>query len=278
VPNFYDAASGFRGLSMRRREFIPLVCAVLAGWPATLRAQQATGLRRVGYLSGGTEAAQAPLLAAFRRGMRELGYAEGGNFSIETRYAEGRFDRLPSLARELLGRKPEVLLVQSTPANLAAKAATQTVPIVMVGVADPLGVGLIANLARPGGNITGITNIGAELAGKRLEILKEIVPAASKVAVLLNSGDPISRKQMDSAGAAARKLAIELDPVLHIRREDDLMCAFEAATRARAGAALRMIDPFESALRRQTAMLAAQHRLPVMYPFREAVELGGLAS
>jgi putative ABC transport system substrate-binding protein len=210
--------------------------------------------------------------------MHGLGYVEGSNFTIDARYSDGKFERLPSLAQELLRGSPDVLFVQSTPANLAAKAATQTVPIVMVGVADPLGVGLIANLARPGGNITGITNIGAELAGKRLEILKEIIPAVSKVAVLINSNDPIARSQMDSAKAAARTLAVHLEPILEIRSANDLNNVFEAATRARAGAALRMIDPLESALRRQTVALAAEHRLPIIYPFREAVEFGGLVS
>jgi putative ABC transport system substrate-binding protein len=148
----------------------------------------------------------------------------------------------------------------------------------MVGVAEPLGVGLIANLARPGGNITGITNIGAELAGKRLEILKELIPAVSKVAVLVNPNDPIASLQMDSANAAARNLSIQLEPVLEIRSANDLKSVFEAASRARAGAALRMIDPLESALRKQTVALAAEHQLPMIYPFREAVEFGGLVS
>jgi putative ABC transport system substrate-binding protein len=249
-----------------------------AAWPVAARAQQATRLRRIGYLSGGNEAAQRPFLGAFKRGMQELGHAEGSSYSIESRYADGRFERLPTLARELLGANPDVLLVQSTPSNLAAKAATQSVPIVMVAVADPVGVGLIANLARPGGNITGITNIGAELAGKRLEILKELIPTLSKVAVLFNPDDPVTRPQMDSARAAARKLSVQLEPVLEIRSESDLQSAFAATTRAQAGAALRMIDPLESALRRKTAELAAEHRLPIMFPFRDAVELGGLVS
>jgi putative tryptophan/tyrosine transport system substrate-binding protein len=263
---------------MRRREFIALIGGTAAGWPLVARAQQTVTTRRIGYLSGGTEPAQRPLLAAFRRGMQGLGYIEGPNYSIDDRYVEGKFERLPSLAQELLNGKPDVLLVQSTPANLAAKAATKTVPIVMVGVADPVGVGLIANLARPGGNITGITNIGAELAGKRLEILKEVVPTASKIAVLINPSDPIARSQMDSAKAAARHLGVVLEPVLEIRSADDLNSVFRAAVRARARAGLRMIDPLESALRKQTVALAAEHRLPIIFPFREAVEFGGLMS
>jgi putative ABC transport system substrate-binding protein len=262
---------------MRRRAFIAGV-GTIALWPFAVRGQQPVGMRRVGYLSGGGEVAQQPLLAAFRRGMQTLGYAEGPSYSFEARYAEGRFERLAALAEDLLGRNPDVLLVQSTPANLAAKAATPSVPIVMVGVADPVGVGLVPNLARPGGNITGITNIGAELAGKRLEILKELIPSLSKVAVMINPGDANAHLQMASADAAARNLSVRLDPVLEIRSANDLQGAFAAAVSAGAAGALRMIDPLESALRRTTAALAIEHRLPVMFPFREAVEFGGLVS
>ena len=264
---------------MKRRAFIILLggaAAAQAIWPLPLGAQQPAKRHRIGYLSGGTEASRLPMLAAFRRGMRELGYVEGQNFIIEARFAEGKFERLPALARELLGLDPDVLLVSTTPANLAAKAAISTMPIVMVAVADPLGVGLIASLARPGGNITGITNIGAELAGKRLEILKEIVPAASKVAVLINPDDPIAPLQMRSAEAAARNLAVQLEPVLAIRSGNDLKSAFEAAARVRAAAAMRMIDPIESALRKQTVALAAEHRLPIIFPTRD--DVGGLVS
>jgi len=161
---------------------------------------------------------------------------------------------------------------------LAAKRITQSIPIVMVGVADPVGVGLVTSLTRPGGNITGITNIGAELAGKRLELLKELIPTASKVAVLINPNDPIAQLQLDGAMNAAKTLAVDLGPVLEISSANDLKPAFEAAVRARVDAALRMIDPLESALRKQTAELAAQHNLPIMFPFREAVEFGGLVS
>jgi putative ABC transport system substrate-binding protein len=150
--------------------------------------------------------------------------------------------------------------------------------MVIVSVADPVGVGLVASLSRPGGNITGVTNIGAELAGKRVEILKEVVPAASKMAVLINPGDANAPLQMKSAKLAADKLGIELDPVLHIRAAADLKGAFEAAIRARAAAALRMIDPTSPSLRAQTVALAAEFRLPTIYPFREDVLEGGLIS
>jgi putative ABC transport system substrate-binding protein len=263
---------------MKRRAFITLLSGAAAAWPFAAQAQQSGKIYRLGQLSGGTAVSRIPLLGAFMGGMRDLGYVERQNLIVEHRYAEGRFEHLPSLARELLAWKPDVLLVSTTPGNLAAKAATSTVPIVMVGVADPLGVGLVASLARPGGNITGVTNIAAELAGKRLEILKEILPGASKIAVLINPDDQNAPLQMKSAKLAADKLAVQLEPVLHIRREADLKGVFEAAVRARASAGLRMIDPLTSALRKQTAALAAEYRLPVIYPFGEDVVAGGLVS
>jgi putative ABC transport system substrate-binding protein len=148
----------------------------------------------------------------------------------------------------------------------------------MVAVADPVGTGLIKSLSRPGGNITGVTNIAAELAGKRLEILKERLPTASKVAVLINLNDPNAKLQMQYAAAAAAKLIIQLEPVLGITAADDIEDAFESATRSGATAALRMVDPLESALREQTVTVAAKSRLPTIYPFRETVEVGGLMS
>lgn len=148
----------------------------------------------------------------------------------------------------------------------------------MVGVADPIGAGLIANLAQPGGNITGITNVIAELTGKRLEILKELVPTASKIAVIANPNDPNMPLQMRNAEPAARSLHVQLGPILAVRNADDLPGAFEDAKRAHADAALRMVDPLVGALRQQTVALAAQYRLPIIYPFRESAEVGGLAS
>jgi putative ABC transport system substrate-binding protein len=263
---------------MDRREFVRLLGGGATGWPLIARSEQTGRVFRVGYLSGGTAASRTPLLAAFEQGMRELGYVLGQNFVIEHRFAEGRFERLSTLARELLARTPDALLVSTTPGNLAAKAATSTVPIVMVGVADPLGVGLVASLSRPGGNITGVTNIAAELAGKRLEILKQIIPTASKVAVLINPNDQNASLQMRSATLAADKLAIRLEPVMHIRSEADIEAAFEGAVRARAAAAVRMIDPLGTGLREQVVSFAAKFRLPTIYGFREDVLAGGLVA
>ncbi|AMN43716.1 ABC transporter substrate binding protein [Rhodoplanes sp. Z2-YC6860] len=250
----------------------------LVARPLVAPAQQVDKVFRLGQLHAGTVASRAPMVAAFMQGMREFGYIEGQNLLVARRYADGRFERLPSLMRELLAWGPDVVLVSTTPGNLAAKAATLTLPIVMVSVADPIGAGLIASLAQPGGNITGVTNIGAELAGKRLEILKEIVPTASKVAVFINPADQNATLQMNSARPAAEKLALQLEPILEIRSGADLKGAFEAAIRARADAAVRMLDPVATDLRHQTVQLAAEYRLPVIYAFREDVAAGGLAS
>lgn len=263
---------------MRRREFLGVLGGAAAAWSLPVCAQEAGRIYPLGQLSGGTAVSRAPLLAAFMRGIRDLGYVEGRNLIVEHRYAEGQFERLPLLARELLAWNPDVLFVSTTPANLAAKTATSTVPIVMVSVADPLGVGLITSLARPGGNMTGVTNIGAELAGKRVEILKEIIPALSRVAVLINPDDQNAPLQMQSAKRVADQLAVQLEPILHIRSGADLKGAFEAAARGRAAAALRMIDPLTAALRSETVALAAEYRLPVIYPFRGDAVAGGLVS
>jgi putative ABC transport system substrate-binding protein len=187
-------------------------------------------------------------------------------------------DRFPSLAKEFVELKPDVLFVVTTLATQAAQAATATIPIVFIGVGDPVGVGLVPSLARPGGNITGITNIAVELTGKRLELLVEIVPAASRIAVLVNPDAPIAATQLRDAETAAQKLGVHIDPVLSIRNAGNLEGAFETAVRSGATAALRMVDFTERTLRVETANLAMKHRMPVMYPFRENVDVGGLVS
>ncbi len=261
---------------MKRRDLITLIGGAAAAWPAFARAQMQGAKHRVGILTGGSVAASAPLFAAFRQRMEEAGYVEGRNLVLATRSAAGRFDRLPVLVHELLRESPHVLLVATTPASLAAKAATTSIPIVFVAVADPIGVGLVDNLARPRGNITGVTNINAELTGKRLELLKQIMPAAARIAVLVNPDDANAELQMRQAHAAAKELGFRLDPVVHLRGAGDLARAFELAERAGAAAALRMVDPTNTLLRAETVALAAKHRLPVMYAFREDVAAGGL--
>jgi putative ABC transport system substrate-binding protein len=260
-----------------RRAFLSGFALGLLAAPLAAEAQVGK-VYRVGHLSGSSEAASKPFLVAFREGMRALGYVEGQNWVLDERYAGANMERLASLAQTLIQRKPDVLLVSTTPGNVAAKAATSTIPIVMVLVADPVGAGIVPSLAHPGGNITGITNIQAELAAKRLEILKEIVPIAKRIAVIVNPDNPNAPPQMRSAEVAARKLGIVLGPVLEMRTPDDLEKAFEGAVRARADGAIRMIDALVFMLRKETASLAAKYRLPVIYPSREDVEAGGLVA
>jgi len=247
---------------MRRRELFALFGAT-AIWPSAADAQ-ADRTWRIGFLDAGQEASRRPMFDVFRRRMAELGYVEGGNLGYRARSAEGRFERLPELVNELLAANPDALLVATTPGGLAAKAATSTVPIVFVAVADPVGVGLVPNLVRPGGNLTGVTNIVAELTGKRLEILKTLVPAAFRVAVLLNPGDPVASIQLKAAEIAAGDLKIELRPIVHVRAVEDLDRAFAQAVGENADAAIRMVDPLSSALAKPTAEAAARYRLPVI--------------
>ena len=260
---------------MRRRHFMLALGGAVA-WPLAARAQQQS-IVRVAYLTGGVLAARTLFLNEFRAGMRDFGYEEGRNLILTMRGADGHFELLPRLVEELLRENPDVLLVSTTPGNLAAKAATSTVPIVMVGP-DPLALGFVASLARPGGNITGITNSTAELTGKRLEILRELLPAVSQVAVLINPNDQNASLQLDGARAAARLLNVRLDPVLPMREAADLQQSFAAATSAGAQAAIRMVDPLTSVFRQRTIELALTHRLPIIFAFREDVAAGGLIS
>jgi putative tryptophan/tyrosine transport system substrate-binding protein len=261
---------------MRRREFLG-VAGGAAAWPLAAGAQQQSRFVRVGYLTSGVLAARSNFLNAFRAGMRDFGYEEGRNLVLIMRGADGDFELLPRLAEELLRDKPDVLLVSTTPGILAAKAATSTVPIVMIGP-DPIGLGLVASLARPGGNITGITNSTAELTGKRLQILKELLPAVSRVAVLVNPTDQNTNLQMERAREVAKHLGIQLDPVLPLREAADLEPSFAALVNAGAKAAIRMVDPLTSVFRQRTVELALSHRLSVMFAFREDVAAGGLIS
>jgi putative ABC transport system substrate-binding protein len=246
--------------------------------PLDADAQQPDRTHRVAYLAAGPRAINQPLLDRFRRGLRELGYVEGRNLILEPRFAEGKLERLSGLAQELVQLTPDVLFVSTTPGSLAAKAATATIPIVFVAVADPVGAGLVPSLARPGGNVTGLTHIVTEVTGKRLELLKEIVPSASRIAVLVNPDDPNATGQLQNAEAAARILGVKLQPILTVRGASDLERAFEAASRSGAAAVLRMVDPTGGPLRVRTVDLTLRHRLPMMFGFQEDVEAGGLVA
>jgi putative ABC transport system substrate-binding protein len=216
-------------------------------------------------------------LEAFRQGLRELGYVEGQNIILDERWAEGRVERLPDLVADLVRLKVDVLVVASTPGALAAKSATQTIPVVMVNVGDPVGSGLVASLARPGGNLTGLSLLNPELHGKRLQLLKEVLPKVSRVAVLTNPGNQVHAAFWREAQVAARKLAVQLQP-LELRGPEDFESAFTSAARGRAGAVLAFDDPLTLGYKTWIVALAAKHRLPAMYGFREFPDVGGLMS
>ena len=263
---------------MDRRRFLSGIALGFVAMPLTIEAQQTAKVSRVGWLSPGSATSDENFLASFRDGLRELGWIAGQNIAIESRWAEGRFERLPDLAAELVRLKVDVIVSSVTQASLAAKRATGTIPIVMVGVGDPLGSGLVASLARPGGNVTGPSSMLAEASGKQLALLKETVPNASPVAVLRNPANPVwQAAALRETEAAAHALGLRLQ-LLEARGPDELEGAFAAMTRERAGALFVPADIIFVRHAQLMADLAAKHRLPAMYGFREHVEAGGLMS
>ena len=239
-------------------------------------AQQQTGkIMRIGSLSPLSASAGAHNLEALRRGLRDLGWVEGRNIAIENRYAEGKYDRLPELAAELVRLKVDVIVTGSTPGALAAKNATTTIPIVMVTPGDPVASGLISSLAHPGGNLTGVTSLGRELSAKRLALLKEVVPRVTRVAVLTNPDNPETGPLVKSLEMAARSLGVQLR-VLEVRGPTDFEKAFATITTERAGAIMVMTDILFHTHQRRIVELASKSRLPVMHGFREDVDAGGL--
>jgi putative ABC transport system substrate-binding protein len=244
----------------------------LAGGP--LEAQAPGKVWRVAVLTGSLPRSGAPARGLERR-LAELGYVEGGNLVIDFRTAEGQMDRVAGLATELVGRRPDVLVAISTQGALAARDATRTIPIVLGGVGDPVGTGLVSNLARPGGNITGASLLNAELSGKGLQLLKEAVPAVARVAVLWNSRNPLHREVLAATEAAAATLKIGIQ-LLDVRAADDLPKVFDAIVRQRADGLLVLPDSVTNGHRKPILDFAASRRLPAMYPFRESVDEGGL--
>ncbi len=242
--------------------------------PLAADAQQAGRMARIGFLYHGSAPAAVPFLAAFLEGLRDLGHIEGRNFALESRFAEGNADRLPDLAAELVRVKVDAILTDGTPAAQAAKHATTTIPIVMASGGDPVGAGLVASLARPGGNVTGVTTLAGDLSAKRLQLLKEAVPKASRVALLQNPANPFSAIAVKETQAAARALRVQLQ-VLAVRGPTEFADAFAAMTKARAGALLVVPDHMLSDYGTMLADLAVRHRLPTMFGRRET-EVGGL--
>ncbi len=245
--------------------------------PLTAPAQAPGKVPRVGYVFARVSSADQRLWDAARQGLRELGYVEGQNITLEVRWAEGRTERLPDLVAELVRSKVDVLVVATTPGALAAKNATRTLPVVFVGVGEAVEGGLVASLARPGGNLTGLTVLNSEISGKRLELLKEILPSISRVAVLRNPGNPIHKIFWRETRTAAQTLGLQLQPI-EVRAPEDFDEAFRAATSGRADALLAFDDPLTVGYRARLVALAAKHRLPTMYGLREFPDAGGLAS
>ena len=260
---------------MRRREFITLLGGAAAAWPLTARAQQPQRMRRIGRLSPLSVAAEAPMLAGLRQGLNELGWIEGQNFAFELRFADGNLDRLPQLADELVREKVDVIVTGSSPGASAAKNATSTIPIVMVTTGNPVQGGLIATLARPGGNVTGVTALGQVLNAKRLELLKEAVPSLKRVAILTNPASPYTDPFLQESEAAAHALGIEVR-VLEARGPHDLERAFEAIVNEHAEALMVLADPMFITHRRRIVELAAKNRLPSVFGERGSVHAGGL--
>ena len=260
-----------------RRIFVAAVAGGLLSAPLAARAQPAGKLRRIGFLGNSTAALEANLVQPFRDGLRELGYVEGRDVAIEYRWAEGQYERLPALVAELIALKVEVLVTAGTPAALAVKRATTTVPLVMVAVGDPVGDGLVASLARPGGNLTGLVSIAPDLEGKRLELLSEIVPKLSSVAFLANPANPFHVTSEKQARAAARSLHLKVE-FFPVRAESEFDRAFLAIGRQRPGGLIMLADRLFLHHRARIVEFAAQNRLPTVYAYTELVEAGGLMS
>jgi len=238
-------------------------------------AKQAAKVPRIGFLSALSPDGVPAWLETFRQGLRDLGYVEGKNIVIEWRYAEGKLNRLPSLANELVSLKVDVIVSGGPAVTRAAKEATSTIPIVMGFDNDPVGSGFVASLARPGGNITGLSNFAPEMSGKRLELLKEIVPKLSRVAVLGESTQPGNAQILKETELAAGTFGVQLQS-LDVRGPKDIETAFQAASKGRAGAVLVLSSPVATSYRTQLADLAVKSRLPAIYSQRENAEAGGL--
>jgi len=256
------------------RLIVILTLTILAA-PLGAEAQRAAKVPRVGLLIPVSPASGAPHVAAFRQGLGELGYIDGTNIVLEVRFSEGRHDRLPVLASELVRLKVDVIVAGSTPGALAAKNATDTIPIVIVTTGDPVARGLAASLARPGGNLTGVTTLSKELSVKQLEVLKEAVPTVTRVAILVNPANPDTGPAVKGLEAAARVLGVQ-PQVVEVRDPNEFDNAFTAMSKEHAGALFVLGDPMFFTHRTRIVGLAAKSRLPAMYGHREFVDIGGL--
>jgi putative tryptophan/tyrosine transport system substrate-binding protein len=262
---------------MNRRHFTGLLTGAFVGWPLTARAQR-PAIPVIGYLANASPAGFATFVGAFRRGLAEIGYVESQNVVMEYRWAEGQHDRLPRFAADLVHR--QVAVIMATGGNapaIAAKAATSTIPIVFTGGSDPVRLGLVASLSRPGGNATGVINISTELTTKRLQLLRELVPSATMIAVLSNPASPEADAQVRPIQEAARSIG-QMIHVVTARTEDDFDAAFATARQKRAGALFVTGDPLFTSRRTELVALAARYTIPASYSFRDLVMAGGLMS
>ena len=262
---------------MRRREFITLVSSASIAWPLSARAQQAA-LPLVGFLNSGSPDGYALQVNAFRQGLKEAGYVEGQNVTIEYRWANDQNDRLAALADDLVRRRVSVIAATSTPANLVAKAATSTIPIVFTAGGDPVQLGLVASLNQPGGNVTGVTQLAVELAPKRLEVLHELVPTASVIALLVNPNDPTQTETVSrETESAARRLGLQVR-IVKASAERDLEGVFSIFPELRTGALVIGGGAFFNNHTEELAALAIRYSLPAIAQYRQFVTAGGLAS
>jgi putative tryptophan/tyrosine transport system substrate-binding protein len=262
---------------MRRRDFIKVVAGSVGSWPLIARAQQ-NAMPVVGFVHGASPQGAAPSLAAFHKGLSETGYLEGQNVAIEYRWAEGRIDRLPALAADLVHRQVTVITATTTPASLAARAATTTIPIVFETSADPVKLGLVASLNRPGGNVTGVTQTNAETTPKRLQLLHELLPSARVMALLVNPTDSVLAETATNAVvAAARTLGLELH-VLNAGTERDFDAVFTKLPQLSAGGLVIGADVLFTSHIEQLAALTVRHAVPAAYQWRQFAAAGGLLS
>ena len=258
---------------MRRRSFLAGLVGAFSA-PLSAEAQQTGKVPRIGILAMLTSS-KHPFFDAFRQGLREQGYVEGQTIALEYRSAHGRAERFPALAADLVRIKADVIVTESTPAALAAKHATQTIPIVMAAGGDPVKQGLVASLSRPGGNITGLTLFTLELSGKRLQLLREVVPTTTLVAVIWNSANRASQDYLNETEATARSLSLQLQTV-EVRSPADLEAAFKSVTDARPNAFMSLPDGMLVDNRKRLAEFSVKSRLPAIFPEREFAEAGGL--
>ena len=261
---------------MRRREFITLLGGAAATWPLAARAQHSAKPPTIGFLGAGTASAMSQWTAAFVQRLRELGWVEDRTIAIHYRWAEGRTERLAEIAAEFVRLKVDVIVTNSAAPVVAAKQATSVIPIVIASAADPVGTGLVASLARPGGNVTGLSVQMTDLAGKRLELLREVVPGLRRLAIMVNPGASAAILEINEAQAAAKMLGLDI-AAFEIRRAEDIVPAFEAL-KGRAEALYVVADPLITSNRLRINILALGARLPTMHSFREHVEAGGLMS